>query len=276
MPAVYVRNGSLSGNPAFAFSHRRLEGHTSLIALEGDLDLGAAPELKWALTGLPAAGRSRVVVDLSRVTFMDSTGLSVLVGFKRHLSPGGLLAIVCASPAILKIFEVTGLDRSFELFPTLDAALAFVRRTPGAADRPDETEVSLTGDAAVVLGIASTAMPFARSTEAQAEWWLRALRQFGDAGIALKLLGIGDDVSELESERAAESPPPGAASEEDVVAIVIDQARRIADGRGASAIHTTDVLRAVIEIYGPDCERALSRHGVHSADVIASIALGHR
>src|SRR5207302_2453056 len=58
---------------AFAFSHRHLESDTSVIAFEGYLDLAAAPQLKGVLVDEFGAGRRRLVLDLSQVTFMDST-----------------------------------------------------------------------------------------------------------------------------------------------------------------------------------------------------------
>jgi anti-anti-sigma regulatory factor len=55
----------------FAFSHRTIDGRTSVLALEGDLDLTSAPRLSWALFDLRDNGRSRIIVDLSPATFMD-------------------------------------------------------------------------------------------------------------------------------------------------------------------------------------------------------------
>ncbi len=95
--------------------------------MEGELDLATAPRLKWMLVDTLEAGRTRLVVDLSSVTFLDSTALGVLVGVKRRLDPDARLAIVCAQPAVLKIFEFAGMDGAFEIFPTQDDALAYTR-----------------------------------------------------------------------------------------------------------------------------------------------------
>jgi anti-sigma B factor antagonist len=100
---------------------------TSVVALEGELDLGRAPSLKWALVDSLDAGYKQVVVDLSRVRFMDSTALSVLVGVNRSLDVGARLAIVCVNGNVLKIFELSGMDGAFAIFPTLEQALDHVR-----------------------------------------------------------------------------------------------------------------------------------------------------
>lgn len=98
-----------------------------MISVEGDLDLSTAPRLKWMLVDSLEMGESRLVVDLSLATFIDSTALSVLVGVTRKLEVDARLAIVCVRPNVLKIFEFSGLDGMFAIFPTLDEALAYTR-----------------------------------------------------------------------------------------------------------------------------------------------------
>jgi anti-sigma B factor antagonist len=108
----------------FAIARRQLDARTSVTSIEGELDLATAPQLKWALLDALEEGHSQLVVDLTRATFMDSTALGVLVGVDRGLDAGATLAIVCASSSLLKIFELSGMDGVFAIFPTLDAALA--------------------------------------------------------------------------------------------------------------------------------------------------------
>lgn len=116
---------------AFGIIQSEPDERTSVVALEGELDLGRAPNLKWALVDSVDAGCRQLVVDLSRVTFMDSTALGVLVGVNRSLAIGARLAIVCVHANVLKIFELSGMDGSFAIYPTLDQALAYVRgQTP--------------------------------------------------------------------------------------------------------------------------------------------------
>jgi anti-sigma B factor antagonist len=112
---------------AFGISQRELDSHTSVIAVEGELDLSTAPRLKWMLVDSLAAGSTQLVLDLSRTRFMDSTALGVLVAARRKLQVEDRLAIVCAEPDVLKIFEYAGMDGAFAIFSTLDEALAYVR-----------------------------------------------------------------------------------------------------------------------------------------------------
>jgi anti-sigma B factor antagonist len=118
---------------AFGLIQSQPDERTSVVALEGELDLGRAPNLKWALVDSVDAGYRQLVVDLTRVTFMDSTALGVLVGVNRSLDVGARLAIVCVHANVLKIFELSGMDGSFVIYPTLDEALAYVR---GHTSRP--------------------------------------------------------------------------------------------------------------------------------------------
>jgi len=127
-------SGAEEGKLAFAVTERSLDEHTSVLNVEGELDLAAAPSLKWALADIVQAGATQLVVDLSRVTFIDSTALGVLVGAHRSLSAGARLAIACRHPDVLNIFELTGLDATFDIFPTLEDALAYARGDAIAAD----------------------------------------------------------------------------------------------------------------------------------------------
>jgi anti-sigma B factor antagonist len=122
MPSRADRSGSSAPVP-FAISRRELDARTSAISIAGELDLATAPQLKWMLLDALEEGHSRLVVDLSQATFMDSTALGVLVGVDRSLESGATLAIVCANASLLKIFELSGMDGVFAIFPTLDEAL---------------------------------------------------------------------------------------------------------------------------------------------------------
>ena len=124
---VDTANRSQPSTAPFGILQRELDKRTSVISIEGDLDLSTAPRLKWMLVETLEAGHSELVVDLSSTTFMDSTALGVLVGVKRSLAVGAQLAIVCTRPAVLKIFELSGLDGAFAIFSTLDEALAYTR-----------------------------------------------------------------------------------------------------------------------------------------------------
>jgi anti-anti-sigma factor len=90
-----------------------------LVTVTGELDIATAPQLREALTGRPDAG-GLVVVDLTRVTFMDSTALGVLIRLQQALTAeGARLAVVCPPGPARLLFEVTGLDAELSLFDTL-------------------------------------------------------------------------------------------------------------------------------------------------------------
>ncbi len=105
-----------------------------VLEVAGEIDVYTAPQLRQRLISLVEAGDRRVVVDLGRVDFLDSTGLGVLVGaLKRLRGVNGELTLVCAQERLLKIFRITGLDRVFTLYDSVDAA---TDGGDGAADPP--------------------------------------------------------------------------------------------------------------------------------------------
>lgn len=115
------------GKGFVSVSERQLADHTAEIIVEGELDLSTAPHLKWPLLDSVKAGRTRLLVNFSGVTFIDSTALSVLVGAHRRLPEAARMTVVCSNPNVLRIFEVSGLDATFEIFPTREEALARLR-----------------------------------------------------------------------------------------------------------------------------------------------------
>jgi anti-sigma B factor antagonist len=133
---VDTSNAPPPSGTAFTIMRRELDQQTSVISIEGELDLSTAPRLKWMLIDSLEAGSSQLVVDLSLVTFMDSTALAVLVGVNRTLSAVARLAIVCTNEKVLQIFEFSGTDGAFAIYPTPEQALAHVQeRVASAADR---------------------------------------------------------------------------------------------------------------------------------------------
>ena len=124
---VGTSNRSEPTSRPFGILRRELDRRTSVISIEGELDLSKAPRLKWMLTDALEAGHQELVVDLSLATFMDSTALGVLVGVNRSLGVDARLAIVCPRNTLLKIFELVGLDGMFMIFSTVNEALAYTR-----------------------------------------------------------------------------------------------------------------------------------------------------
>jgi anti-sigma B factor antagonist len=108
----------------FRIDDSDIDGETHVIELEGEIDLYTAPEFKERMVQVIEQGKKRIVVDFSKATFIDSTTLGVLVGGVKRLRPmGGSLTLVCTDRNILKIFEITGLDRVFAIYESRDEAL---------------------------------------------------------------------------------------------------------------------------------------------------------
>ncbi|HEY4996943.1 MAG TPA: hypothetical protein VII03_03040 [Solirubrobacteraceae bacterium] len=129
---------------------------------------------------------------------------------------------------------------------------------------------ALAPDAAMVLGIASTAMPFARNREAEAERWLRLLRLHGEVGIALQALGVSE--MSLPLPAVDRSDRPDEVPDLDAVDAVTEHTVRIARERGANGVATTDVLMAVMHVYGEDFDRVLVAHGTDRDEVLERIS----
>ena len=114
----------------FDIDTEQLGNEAYVISLKGEVDLYTAPEFKQQLLEVIGQGGREVIVDFSDTTFIDSTTLGVLVGgVKRLRTNDGQLSLVCNDRNITKIFEITGLDRVFTIYPTRDEALAKVGTT---------------------------------------------------------------------------------------------------------------------------------------------------
>jgi anti-sigma B factor antagonist len=100
-------------------------GTVAVLDVDGEVDVASAPKLREALIQLVSDEQYEIVVDLQDVGFLDSTGLGVLVGgLKRVRVHGGHLSLVCGQDRILKIFRITGLTKVFDIYDSVDAAVA--------------------------------------------------------------------------------------------------------------------------------------------------------
>jgi anti-sigma B factor antagonist len=94
----------------------RSENGWAVLEVQGEVDLYTSPQLRDAILRLTEEGENRIVIDLNNVSFMDSSGLGVLVaGLKRARERGGELALVFGEGSIQKVLGITGLDK---VFPT--------------------------------------------------------------------------------------------------------------------------------------------------------------
>jgi anti-sigma B factor antagonist len=94
----------------------RGDGGAPTVVVEGEVDVATAPSLRNELYRLIENGATRVVVDLSGMDFIDSTGLGVFVGaLKRAREGGGGIELRGLKPSARKVFEITGLDTAFTI-----------------------------------------------------------------------------------------------------------------------------------------------------------------
>lgn len=106
---------------------RSVSGHT-VLEIGGEIDVYTAPRLRERLVEIAEAGDRRIVIDLARVDFLDSTGLGVLVGAHRRMRGGeSSFSLVCPHERLLKIFKITGLDSVFEIHSSVEEATAATR-----------------------------------------------------------------------------------------------------------------------------------------------------
>lgn len=109
----------------FQLSVATVADDVALVCVGGELDLFTAPRLREGVDEAVRSGRATVLVDLSGVTFIDSTALGVLVHKARSLrGRARSLAVVANDPRTLRVFEITGLARLFAIHPTVYDALA--------------------------------------------------------------------------------------------------------------------------------------------------------
>jgi anti-sigma B factor antagonist len=98
---------------------------TIVLAIRGEADLHAAPELRDRIGVAISDGADELVLDLSETTFVDSMTLGVLLGaMKRLRGRGGQLRLVVTRPDLRRIFEITLLDRVLPMYETRAEALA--------------------------------------------------------------------------------------------------------------------------------------------------------
>jgi anti-sigma B factor antagonist len=99
-------------------------GEASVVSVAGDLDVHSAPVLQADLAQISRRPGVTLVIDLSDVEFIDSTGLGVIVTTLKHVREAdGTLAVVSSTPRVLKVFAITGLDVVIPLHATLAEAL---------------------------------------------------------------------------------------------------------------------------------------------------------
>jgi anti-sigma B factor antagonist len=112
--------------PRFELDEESPEG-AHVINVRGEIHVTTAPEFSQRLTSAIEAGKKALVLDLSGVEFIDSTGLSVLLnGLRRINQLNGRMALVTENPTVLRLFHITKLDSTFDIFSDRESAIGHV------------------------------------------------------------------------------------------------------------------------------------------------------
>ena len=98
-------------------------GQWEVLTVTGEIDMATAPRFRQRLLAVISTGVQNVVIDLSGVDFIDSTGLGVLLGAaKRVRGAGGDIRLVMAGSRLTDLIEITRLDRVMDVFESVSAA----------------------------------------------------------------------------------------------------------------------------------------------------------
>jgi hypothetical protein len=132
----------------------------------------------------------------------------------------------------------------------------------------DGRNIPLSQDAALVVALAGTAIPFAHSAEDEAERWLRAMRLHGQVGSTLQALGVGESplMTGSDHDHSGGHGTPNLGP--DVLDDVTCRAADFATARGAENVGTTDILFAVFDVYDKLFDRALYMRGTSRDELV--------
>jgi hypothetical protein len=142
----------------------------------------------------------------------------------------------------------------------------------------ETTHIPLSQDAALVIALAGTAIPFAHSAEDEAERWLRAMRLQGEVGKLLQALGVGEaPLMEAPWAASASSPDDGHTSPlgEAGLERVAQEAERIAAENDADSVRTEHLLLAVLDVYGGLFDKALYVRGTCREELLEHLGDPH-
>ena len=122
--------------PHFELDAERSDGGVHIVNVSGEIHVTTAPQFRDELNTVIESGGTKLVLDLSAVEFIDSTGLSVLLNGLRLVSQRkGRMALVCRNRTVLRLFQITSLDATFDIFVDRSAAIASVTQpAEGSSD----------------------------------------------------------------------------------------------------------------------------------------------
>jgi anti-sigma B factor antagonist len=120
----FARRGMPGASRRFVTAIEQLDSGTPVVSVIGEIDLATAPAFEQALLGVAEDRTGEVIVDLTGCTFLDSMGLRALIATRARLERSNRpLALVLSNPSVLKIFQITGFEDLFEIYPSLAAAV---------------------------------------------------------------------------------------------------------------------------------------------------------
>jgi anti-sigma B factor antagonist len=122
--------------PHFELGEESSDAGAQIVNVSGEIHVSTAPSFREQLTEVIESGGTALVLDLSGVEFIDSTGLSVLLNGLRLVGQRrGRLALVCTNPTVMRLFQITSLDETFDIFEERAAAVAHVTQpADGSSD----------------------------------------------------------------------------------------------------------------------------------------------
>ena len=108
-----------------AVTSRAVPAGPCLITASGELDYHTGPQLRACLEDIPLESGAVLLLDLSGITYCDSTGVSVLASaYRRTEAAGATLALAGAAPEVFRLLSFTGLDRLFRSYDSVETALS--------------------------------------------------------------------------------------------------------------------------------------------------------
>ena len=103
---------------------KRIEGDIAVVEIVGDVDMYTSPKLRDALSPLTRGKVRRIIVNLARVEFMDSSGIATIVqAYKEILPSGGEICLASPAGNVLRVFELSNLTALFPVYDSVDEAL---------------------------------------------------------------------------------------------------------------------------------------------------------
>ena len=107
---------------------QEISDQIAIISAEGDIDFSISQKLKEELAGIISKGKTKLIIDLEKIRYIDSSGLEAITSTQTKAQAShGDVYLICTEPSIKKIFDITGLDEYVKIFNTKEEALKIVK-----------------------------------------------------------------------------------------------------------------------------------------------------